>query len=354
MRDQTSPDSPPPVALLQMLFGAQTAQLAYVMAKLNLADLLRDGPQSSAELAAATHTDADALRRVLRGLTSIGLCTEVEAGRFGLTPTGSYLRTDVPGSLHPRALFNGEILFPLWGDLLRTVQTGQGATERVFGAPLYQYFAQHPDVGALFDRTMASAAHYRLLPAVEAYDFSRFHSIIDVGGGNGALVVAILRTYPQPRGVVFDFPAVTERATEQIRTAGLTDRCTAVGGNAMEGVPAGGDCYVLSNFVVGMDDGQAGRVLRNCRAAMADSGTLLLSEWVMPAGSTIRGVAIDDYTFWDTATMDLIMLTHGGAQAGRVRTEAEFRSLLEATGFRLTAIVPTASPIKVLEAVPTS
>ena len=354
MSDLTSPDAPPPVALIQLLFGAQTTQLTYVMAKLKLADLLRDGPRSSAELATATHADGDALRRVLRGLTSVGLCTEVEADRFELTPTGAYLRTDVPSSLHARALLNGEVFFPLWADLLQTVQTGQGAAERVLGAPFYRHLAEHPDVRALFDQTMASAALTRLRPAAASYDFSRFHTIVDVGGGTGALLVAILRMYPQPRGVVFDFPAVTERAAEHLRVAGLAHRCTVVGGDAMESVPAGGDCYVLSNLVVGMDDGRAARVLTNCRAAMAGSGTLLLIEWVMPVGGVARGAATDDDTFWDTTNQDLIILTHGGAQAGRVRTEAEFQGLLEAAGFRLTAIVPTASSVKVLEAVPTS
>lgn len=352
MSEPTSPDAPPPVALIQMLFGAQTTQLAYVMAKLRLADLLQDGSRSSAELAAATHTDADALRRVLRGLSSLGLCTEVEADRFELTPTGAYLRTEVPGSLHARALLNGELFLPLWGDLLQTVQTGRGAAERVLGAPFYRHLAEHPDVRALFDQTMASAALSRLRPAAAVYDFSRFHTIVDVGGGTGALLVAILRMYPQPRGVVFDFPAVTERAAEQLRAAGLADRCTTVSGDAMEGVPAGGDCYVLSNLVVGMDDDRAGTVLGNCRAAMAGGGTLLLIEWVMPAGGATRGAATDDDTFWDTANQDLIILTHGGSQAGRVRTEAEFQGLLEAAGLRLTAIVPTAASVKVLEAVP--
>lgn len=352
MQNPMSPDAPPPFALIQLLFGAQATQLTYVMAKLHLADLLREGPRSTADLATATQTDAPALQRLLRGLASLGLCTEVETAVFALTPSGAYLRADVPGSLHARALLNGEVFFPLWGDLLQTVQTGRGAAERVLGAPFYQYLAEHPDLRVVFDRTMASAALSRLRPAAAAYDFSRFQTVVDVGGGTGALLEAILERYSQPRGVVFDFPAVAERAAAQLRTVGLADRCTVVGGDAMASVPPGGDCYVLSNLLVGMDDARAGHVLTNCRAAMAGSGTLLLIEWVMPTGGR-RAAAGDDDTFWDTANQDLLILSHGGVQAGRVRTEAEFQGLLEATGFSLTAIVPTMSSVKVLEAVPT-
>src|SRR3954447_70849 len=141
MADQTPPGSSPPLGLLQLLSGAQTTQLAYVMAKLELADLLKEGPRSIAELATATQAHPGALQRVLRGLTSIGLCAEVDNGRFALTGMGEYLRTDLRNSLHARALFNGELLFPLWGDLLRTVQTGEPAAGRVWDMSIYEYLA---------------------------------------------------------------------------------------------------------------------------------------------------------------------------------------------------------------------
>jgi hypothetical protein len=292
----------------------------------------------------------DPLQRVLRGLTGMGLCTEVDEGRFALTPLGEYLRTDRPDSLHARALFNGEVLFPLWGDLLHTVQTSQPAVERVLGMPLYQYFAEHPEAGAIFDRTMASYAQYRLRPVAHAYDFSRFSVIVDVGGGNGMLLVLILQAHPQPRGMVFDFPAVAEHARENIEAAGLADRCTAIGGDAMEGVPEGGDAYLLSNVVNGMDETTALAVLQNCRRAMGNRASLLLLEWVMPAGGLASGASATDYKFWDTAAIDLVMLV--GFSGGRVRTEAEWRKLLEAAGFRLIGIVPTPSSVNVIEAEP--
>jgi O-methyltransferase domain len=184
---------------------------------------------------------------------------------------------------------------------------------RVFRMPLYQYFTENPDIGALFDRTMASYARYRLGRTIAAYDFSRFVMIVDVGGGNGALLISVLRTYPQPRGIVFDLTAVAERARHNIEAAGLTNRCIAIGGNALETVPTGGDAYILSNFLIDLDDDRAVRILRHCREAIADRGRLLLIESVMPTVDEPP----DPNTFWDTASIDLIMLAIGGSRGGR-------------------------------------
>ncbi len=191
-------------------------------------------------------------------------------------------------------------------------------------------------------------ARFRLGPAAAAYDFGRFGTVVDVGGGNGALLIEILRAYDGPRGVVFDVPAVAERARQNIAAAGLADRCTAVGGSALEAVPEGADAYILSNFLVDMDDERAAGILRRCHGAMAPGGRVLLIEWVMPTGSATT----DPHTFWDTTTMDLIMLAHGGAGGGRVRTAEEFRAVLAAGGFALRDIIPTAASVSVIEAFP--
>jgi hypothetical protein len=214
--------------------------------------------------------------------------------------------------------------------------------------PFYDYLATHPDLGRLFDRTMASAAAYRLEPAVAAYDFSRFRAIVDVGGGNGALLLAILRRYPEPQGLVFDLPPVAERARQHIQAVGLSARCTAVGGDAAHGVPAGADCYLLSNFLISMSDDVATTILRHCRQAISPAGVLLLVEWVMPTG----GEAIDPYRFWDTASIDLIMLAIDASAGWRVRTAQEFKVLLGEGGFTLRRVVPTASSVSLIEALP--
>lgn len=336
--------------LLRLAFGAQAAQVVYVAAKLGLADLLKDGPLAATALATASDVDTAILRRLLRSLVSLGVCAEAADDRFALTDMGQYLRTDRPDSVHPRAILNTEVLQPLWGELLHTVRTGESGSARVLGMPLWGYLGAHPETGALFDRTMASYARHRVGPAVAAYDFGRFDTIVDVGGGSGALLIEILRTYPRPRGIVFDLPVVAERAEQHIAGADLADRCVAVGGSALETVPGGGDAYILCNFLISMVDEEAAEILRHCREAMVAGGRVLLVEPVMPAG----GEPTDPYKSWDTTTIDLTMLSINGAGGWRVRTAEEFRTLLEASGLTLTAIIPTSSSVSLIEAQPAS
>lgn len=340
--------SPALAALSQMVYGAQTAQVIYVVAKLGISDLLKEQPKDVVEIATATGVSTAVLQRIFNFLVSRGLLGDLGDGRFELTDMGRLLESDRVDSMHQRALFNAEVLFPLWGELLHSVTSGESAAERVFGQPLYRHLAQHPETRALFDRTMASAARHRHGPAVAAYDFSQFRTIIDVGGGNGALVISILQACQGQRGIVFDLPAAVESAREHIKAAGLSDRCSAIGGDALEGVPAGADAYVLSNFLIDMDDDRARAILSRCRAAMADGGTLLLIEWVMPNADEEP----DPYRSWDTTSMDLIMLTIGGSGGGHVRTAGEFQEILKASGFVLKRILSTSAAVRVIEALP--
>jgi precorrin-6B methylase 2 len=339
----------PQAALLRLAYGALAAQVVYVAAKLGLADLLSNGSLTTVHLAAAVGVEPAPLRRILRSLVSLGVCTEATGDRFALAEMGEYLRSDHPDSLQPRVILNTEVLLPLWRELLHTLQTGESGPARVFGMSLYEHLAAHPEVGSLFDQTMAGYARYRLSPAVAAYDFSRFGTIIDVGGGNGALLIEILRTHPQPRGIVFDLPPVAERAREHLAASGLADRCSAMGGNALEMVPEGGDAYVLANFLITLNDERATGILQRCREAMAPSGTVLLIEWLAATGDEMT----DPYTAWDTTTIDVAILVTNGVGGGRVRTREEFRTVLEAAGLALTAIIPTASSVSVIEARPT-
>ena len=304
--------------LLHAAFGAQTAQTVYIAAKLGFADLIRDGHRTATGLARVLGADALALRRVLRGLVAIGVCDERRDGQFELTPLGEYLRADHPDSVQSRVLLNGEVHYALWADILATVETGESASQRVFGMSFYDHLARHPEVGSVFDRAMTSAGwiRYRFRPAVEAYDFGQFDRIVDVGGGNGALMVELLTKYSVPHGIVFDVPRLAEVARQKIDGAQLTTRCEFIGGNAFEAVPAGADAYVLSNFLISWGDDEALVPLRNCRKAVAPRGKLLLIEWIMPTGGERR----EGFRYWDTVMMDLIMLAAFGSRSGYVRT----------------------------------
>jgi SAM-dependent methyltransferase len=228
------------------------------------------------------------------------------------------------------------------------VRTGESASQRLFGMPFYDYLASNPAVGPLFDRTMASAVHYRHRPAVDAYDFGQFRTIVDVGGGNGALLVEVLTAYPQPTGIVFDVPRLAEGVRQTMEAAGLTARCRFIGGNALEAVPAGGDAYILSNLVLNWEDEEAIVALQNCRKGIAPQGKLLLVDWIIPAADEPR----EAFRWWDTVMTDLIMLAAFGSRRGRIRTKTEFQALLRAAGFTLTALVPTQASVWVIEAVP--
>ena len=336
--------------LLHITFGALTAQVLYVGAKLGLADELQSGPRTAGELGQTLGVDVVGLRRVLRGLVRLGVCAEIDGDRFGLTPLGEYLQADHPDSIQSRVLLNAEVHAALWADMLATVRTGKSASERVFGTPFYEYLTRNPAAGALFDRAMTSAGwvRYRFRPAIEAYDFGQFSTIVDVGGGNGSLLVELLKTYPRPTGTVFDAPRLAEAVRRTVDAAGLSARCRFVGGDAFESVPAGADAYVLSNFVISWGDNEALVPLRSCRNAMTAASKLLLIEWIMPTAEA----ATDSFRFWDSVTMDLIMLAAFGSRSGHVRSRSEFEALLGAAGFKVTAVVPTRASVWVIEAVP--
>jgi SAM-dependent methyltransferase len=227
-------------------------------------------------------------------------------------------------------------------------RTGEAASQRRFGIPFYDYLASNPAVGTLFDRTMASAVRYRHQPVVEAYEFGQFRTIVDVGGGNGALMVEVLTAYPHLTGIVFDVPRRADGVRQTMEAAGLTARCRFSGGNALEAVPAGDDAYILSNLILNWEDEEAIVALQNCREGIAPQGKLLLVDWIIPAADEPR----EGFRFWDTVMTDLIMLVTFRSQRGRIRTRAEFQALLCAAGFTLTALVPTHASVWVIEAVP--
>ena len=334
-----------PGDLLQVIAGYQSAQVVHVAAQLGLADLLADGPQSVKELADATGTDPSSLARLLRALATLGVVTEAADGVIELTALGATLRTDVPGSVRDSIrLLIGEWHWRAWGDLLYSVRTGKPAFDRIWGMSNFEYWERHPDVGALHDSYFRTLTGRTAALVAAAIDFSRFHTVVDVGGSAGTLVATILRSHPGVRGILFDLPHVVSGAMPVLTEAGVADRCAVASGDFFESVPTGGDAYVLKSIVHDWDDERAVAILRRCREAMSPGAVLLLVEQVLPermeAGTTARQAAL----------LDLIMLV--ATPGGRERTEGQFRALLAEAGFALINITSTASPISVIEGRP--
>ncbi len=334
-------DLPAPLALFQMITGHYLSRAIYLAARLGIADLLSVGPQHYAELAKATGMHAPSLYRVMRLLASAGVFEEKEDGRFALTPIGEWLRRGVPGSRHSVALlFAGPMQHRSWDDLLYSVQTGSVAFDHAFGMGAFEYLAQHTEEAAIFNEAMTGATAQTATAVAAAYDFSSLGTIVDVGGGHGILLATILKANPGLRGVLFDLPHVIEGAKKQMQDAGLAGRCEVIPGDFFEAVPAGGDAYLLKHVIHDWDDPRAITILRNCGRAMALQGKLLLVEMALPARMDQSPASRI------MAGSDVNMLVNVG---GRERTEAEFRALFEAAGFRLARIVPTQALSSVLE-----
>jgi hypothetical protein len=329
----------PQAVMSRLLTGYWIAQAIHVAAQLGLADLLKEGPKTVAHLAEATGAHARSLYRLLRALASEGVFAEDEQGRFALTPLAECLRSDVPSSQRSMAIMNGEEHYRCWGELLYSVQTGQNAFEKLYGQPIFHYLAAHPRQARIFDEGMVGVHGAETKAMLDAYDFRGIATLVDIGGGNGSLLAATLQRYPSLRGMVFDRPDVIERARVSLQAAGLENRCSLMGGNFFETVPAGGDAYLMRHIIHDWNDEQCRTILRHCRKVVPPSGKLLLVESVIPAGNEPCFAKL----------LDLTMLVIPG---GMERTEAEYRQLLASAGFRLQRVVPTSAHVDVIESVP--
>jgi ubiquinone/menaquinone biosynthesis C-methylase UbiE len=329
----------PPRLVYSWLAGAWVTQSMAVVARLEIADRLKSGPKRCEELAAETGTHAPSLYRVMRALASLGLFSEDGRGRFATTRLGRCLERDAPDSIHPMALMVGsEWHWQAWGKLFHTVQTGETAFSHVTGAEAYDYFAQHPADGEVFSAHIEAYAQQAALAAA-SYDFTGLHTVVDVGGGYGAVITAVLCANPELRGILLDLPDVVEGARPRIAASGLAERCELVSGSFFDGVPDGGDVYLLSSIIHNWDDERAIEILRRCRGVIGSAGRLLLVELVIPPGNTPA----------DGKLLDLQMMVI--FPGGKERTPEEYRVLLEAAGFRLTTIIPTPHQMSLIEAV---
>ena len=339
-RRQDDPGEQPAAVLRRLVNGYQVSQAIHVAATLGIADrlALAGGPCASDELAAATGCDPEALYRLLRALASVGVFVELDGRRFELNALGEHLRADAAPTLHGWAGFIGRPYYwEAWSRLIDSVRSGESAFRLTHGLGPWEYRATHPEEGAIFDRAMSSLTGQVSAAVVKAFDFSPFRRVVDVGGGSGAFVAEMLAAYPTVSAVVFDQPHVVAHLEPALAEGPLADRCTVIGGDFFSGVPAGADAYVLKSVIHDWPDAESIEILARCRAAGGDGGTVLLVERAL-AGPNDGP---------ENKFSDLNMLVGPG---GQERTADEYRALLTAAGWTLTRVVPTASPMMVLEA----
>jgi hypothetical protein len=330
--------------LRQISFGMRASQALYVAAKLNLADHLAHKPMRIGELATLTQSDPQALSRLLRALCALGVFAESLSGEISLNPAAELLRSDVPGSFRGAVLMSaGQVRWRCWADLLHVIQSGEGGTERVLGMGLFDFYGEHPEESLIHDQAMRSISAAQVPAVLKAFDFSSAGRIVDVGGGTGELLCAILSANRSLDGTLFDLPHVVENARSVLSEADVLERVHVVGGNFLEGAPPAGDTLLLKTIVHDWDDARAEVILRNCRKAVSSTGRLLMIERELPKVGQ-HGAAIEPFL------LDLEMLVM--SPGGRERTRQEFASLLSAAQFELMKVVPTEAPVSIFEARP--
>lgn len=334
------PDAPA-AQLLRIVKGFWVTQALYVAAKLGIPDLLATGPQTSDALAQAVGAHPDSLHRLLRALTTVEVFQEREDGSFELLPMGDLLSSDSPNSFRSYTLFLGGYQWQTWGKLLESVQTGQSARTMVWGVTEFQHLERDPELASLFNEAMVELTRLISAAVVRSYDFSRFKHIVDVGGGYGELLRAILQANPEVHGTVFDMPHALEEGKRYLASAGLADRCEFISGDFFESVPAGADAYVLKSIIHDWNDEKARTILETCRRVMSSEAKLLLIERVLPErlGASPADQAV--------VHSDLNMMV---SLAARERTEADFRNLLAEANLRLNKVTPVEGGFCVLEA----
>ncbi len=325
--------------LMQMVTGKVKTQLIFVAAKLKIADLLKDGPKSVEELAEDTDSHPQTLFRILRALASLGVFAEKEPWTFEMTSMAERLQSDHPQSIVPFAAFFGsEWHNRAWSSLLHNVRTGECGFESVFKTNVFNYLEENREEGEIFNNAMTSFSKRKADNIAEAYDFSNLKTLVDVGGGHGALLKTILKANPSLQGVLCDMPSVAEGAVSLLEGEELKGRCRIEGGDFFKSVPQGADAYILKHIIHDWDAARAEQILRNCGEAMAPGGKVLLAEAVIPAGNDPCPAKLADIE---------MLVIPGGIE----RTEAEFQTLFSKAGLELKRIIPTGADISIIEGV---
>jgi hypothetical protein len=324
-----------------LIIGFAVSQMVFVAARLGIADALRSGPQTIAALARRVGAHPPFLYRLLRALAGFGVFAETATGRFRLTPLARTLCSHEPNSLHGWALQAAS--HNSWAAFSATyygVKTGGLPFKHALGAPLFEYFKQHPVESRIFSAAMASLSGPENEEIARAYPFDRLSRVVDVGGAHGHLLATILRRHRKLKGVLFDLPHTVATAARGgfIGARDVSDRCEAVGGDFFAAVPPGADAYVMKYILHDWTDDQCVQILRNCRNAMAPGGRILVADLVIPRGNTLHPGKI----------MDVSMMVMTG---GRERTREEFAEVFRRSALRLRRTYPVGGTVSIVEAV---
>lgn len=333
--------------LMQWVFGTLATQVVGMAARMDLADAIGDNGANVDDLARVYDIRRERMNQLIRAFASLGMCVERSPGRFALTDTGALLRKDNPSSQHDLVqLMTDPVIQEVWLQLESSIRTGRTAFDEVVGMPVFKYLASKPELSALFNSAMSQRIQgdgvAETLP--EKYDFSRFSKVVDVGGGDGTLLTAILKHYPHLNGVVFETAEGATQAVDTVKATGLSERCTVTVGDFFDAVPADADLYLLKSVVHNWDDERATILLRRCRAALPMHGRLLIVEPILP--DTVRVDAPEN-----PYLTDLHMLVVLG---GKERTRTDFEQLCTQSGFTVTMLSQLTPPVDfcLIEAVP--
>ena len=340
MSTAAAPAATDPQAAQQLVFQLGTGYIVsaalHIATALRIPDALADGPRNVSDLARTSNVNEDALYRILRALSSAGVFVENAPRQFSNTVASEQLRSGVPGLFDMVLWMSDPFHLRVYADAMHSVVTGEPAADKTVGMPVFEYFEKDPALSERFNNAM-TAFSASVAPAVlEAYDFSGIGTLVDVAGGHGQVLMSILKAYPSMKGVLADLQHVLAGAEPRIRALGLSDRCRTEVIDFFKAVPSGGDAYIMKHIIHDWDDDRAMVILRNIRKAMNPGGrVILLDSVLLPANQPDFGKIID---------IEMLLMP-----GGRERTEDEFRSLFERAGFRLTRIVPTKSPLSIIE-----
>jgi orsellinic acid C2-O-methyltransferase len=340
MTDANAPAMGMRAEMIEMIGACWSTQICGTAARLRVPEVLADGPRAAAAVASAIGCPEPPTRRLLRGMCSLGLARQLDADRFALTDKGQLLRPDVPGSLHGLALAWTSRSWDAWTGLEHGIRTGE--TTVPSGVEGFASMAHNPDAAATLNASQASRSRGVATEAARVFDFSRFADVMDVGGGYGTVLAAVLAAHPHLTGAVVELPYLEADTLAFLAAEGVAERARFIGGSFFDSVPAGADCYILKSILHDWTDEQCAAILRNVAAASKPGGTLLVIEQVLPE------IATDDPRDRSAFRTDLNMLLSTG---GLERTEKEFRTLFAAAGFTLQRLIPNESEFMLLEAV---